>query len=164
MADTAPVAPALLRYVDEYVEERTMNEVLRAETIDDDSALLVFYRELFAQLFANVLKEPLTGVGQRAGERARELYTASARDWSPPLRELVRDFQHFVKIYPDLLGNAYGDGNEAINDLHWDLLPSLLAHVQAWATNEALHDLASAAAASAERYRDFLDAFEPDWQ
>lgn len=163
MTDT-PVAPALLRYVDEYVEERTMNEAVRSAQVNDDSALVVFYRELFAQLFTNVLDEPLTGVGQRAGERARELYSASAHEWSPPLRDLVRDFQHFVKIYPDLLGNAYGDGNEAINDLHWHLLPTLLSHVTAWAMNEGLDDLAAAATASATRYGDFVDAFEPDWQ
>lgn len=120
----------------------------------------MFYRELFAQLFANVVGERISGVGQRSGENARALYRGRARDWSPALRALVRDFEHFCKIYSDLLGQEYGEGDEAVSDLHFDLLPRLLDHLEQWARAESNHELAEQTAAARERYGHFMETFE----
>jgi hypothetical protein len=155
------IAPELLRYIDDYLAETTINAVLRHDALDSDSQLVVFYRELFAQLFANVVGERITGISQRSGERARALYRLRGQTWSAPLRELVRDFQHFCKIYPDLLGEGYSGGNEEISELHFDLLPSVLAHLETWAHDEGKIGLAQAVADAARRYGDFIDAFDP---
>src|SRR4051794_7497834 len=112
------ITPSLVRYVDDYMEETSIDAALRDDALDADSQLIVFYRELFAQLFANVIGERITGINQRSGERARALYRQHKTVWSAPLRQLVRDFQHFCKIYPDLLGEGYSGGNEEITELH----------------------------------------------
>jgi hypothetical protein len=157
----ARIAPDLLDYIDDYVEETDFNSAVRGSGLDSGSNLIVFYRELFAQLFANVIGERITGVGQRSGERARALYRSRGRQWSPALRVLVREFQHFCKIYPDLLGEEYGGGNEAVSDLHFDLLPGLLDHLEQWARGEGDRTLADRTAAASKRYGEFVETFEP---
>jgi hypothetical protein len=155
------IAPELLRYIDDYLAETTINAAVRRSELDSDSNLIVFYRELFAQLFANVVGERITGISQRSGERARELYRKHRRAWRDPLRQLVRDFQHFCKIYPDLLGEGYSGGNEEISKLHFDLLPSVLAHLESWARQEDETQLETSVADARRRYREFVDAFDP---
>jgi hypothetical protein len=53
----SPVAPALLEYVDDYIAETSINDAVQERDLDAESNLVVFYRELFAQLFANVIGE-----------------------------------------------------------------------------------------------------------
>lgn len=161
MAERRLVAPELLRYIDDYLEETNINDAVREDELDSDSNLIVFYRELFAQLFANVVAERITGIGQRSGERARELYERHGSEWSVPLRSLVREFQHFCKLYPDLLGAAYGGGNEAVVDLHFGLLPGLLHKLKGWAELEGDEALVEATEQARRRYGQFLDDFEP---
>jgi hypothetical protein len=160
MAESRPVAAELLRYVDEYIQEEDFNRAVRSKELDSESNLIVFYRELFAQVFANVVGEKITGMGARSGEKARELYERHAQDWSHELCELVRDFQHFCKIYPDLLGDTYG-GSEAVADLHFSLLPQLLMHLEDWAINSGETELATAVAGSRGRYSEFAAELEP---
>src|SRR4051794_25339492 len=148
-------------YVDDYVAEVSIDAALGEEALDSDSQLVVFYRELFAQLFANVIEEPITGISQRSGERARELYRQRGSTWPPPLRDLVRDFQHFCKIYPDLLGEGYGGGSEEISELHFDLLPSVLTNLERWAESEGEQTLANVASDGRRRYGEFVDSFDP---
>lgn len=155
------IAPELLRYVDDYLAETSINAAVRKDALDADSRLIVFYRELFSRLFANVVGERITGIGQRSGQRARELYQQRRRTWSMPLRELVRDFQHFCKAYPDLLGEAYSGGSEEISELHFAMLPSVLAHLEGWAQEEGETGLAAAVADTRSRYGAFVDAFDP---
>jgi hypothetical protein len=159
MAD-APIAVELLDYVDDYIDETDFNQAVRGSGLDPGSNLIAFYREFFAQLFANVVGERISGVGPRTGAKARALHRKHSRDWQPALRALVRDFEHFCKLYPDLLGEEYGEGNEAVSDLHFDLLPDLLEHLEAWARAENDHELGDRAQDARERYGEFVDTFE----
>ena len=54
VSDGHAVAPELLRYVDDYIEETNLDDALRSH-LDSNSNLIVFCREFFAQLFANVV-------------------------------------------------------------------------------------------------------------
>lgn len=160
MADGA-VAPELLDYIDDYVEETDFNQAVRSSGLDSESQLIVFYRELFAQLFANVLGEPLLGINDRSAKRANVLYRRHRRDWPPSLRRLVKDFQRLCKIYPDLLGAAYSDGGDLISKLHFDLLPQLLRHLEAWADDTESEALRERASEASQVFADFIDTFEP---
>jgi hypothetical protein len=159
--DDEPIAVALLRYVDDYVDESDVNEAVSGGDLDSDSNLIVFYRELFSQLFANVLAEPITSISLSSARRARRLQLTKGGEWSRPLKALVRSFQHLCKIYRDLLGEQYGEGGDAVSELHFDLLPTLLLELQAWAKDEGLEELEKATRASAAKYRSFIDAFDP---
>src|SRR5437588_6031119 len=81
MSERPPVAPELLRYIDDYIEETDINSAVSEDELDSGSNLVVFYRELFAQLFANVVGERITGISQRSGEKAAELYQRHRKDW-----------------------------------------------------------------------------------
>jgi len=155
-----PIAAELLDYIDDYIAEIDVNQAVRESKLDSGSNLIVFYRELFAQLFANVVGERISGVGQRSGEKARALYRKHSRNWSKALRALVRDFEHFCKIYPDLLGEEYGESNEAVSDLHFDLLPGLLDHLEEWARGDGRDGLGDRTAAARERYGRFVETFQ----
>lgn len=160
MVDPPLVSPELLRYVDDYIQEEDVNRAAREDELDAESNLIVFYREVFAQLFANVLHDPITGFRSRSGERARALYRRKGSSWPATLRQLVRDYQHFCKIYPDLLGDMYGS-SEAVGNLHVDLLPTLLGHLEAWAREGGHLELVSSVGASRQRYDNFIADLEP---
>jgi len=163
MADPPPIAPQLLRYVHDYIDETNVNDAVSDTELDSGSNLIVFYRELFAQLFANVLHQPITGIDMRSGERARELYERRGREWREGQRALVRDYQHFCKLYPDLLGEEYGGGNEAVVELHFELLPTLLGHLGDWAGEATQNELRDAVGEARERYLEFMNEFEPSF-
>jgi hypothetical protein len=102
MANEGAVAPQLLDYVAEYVDETDLSSAL-ADDFDSDSNLIVFCRELFAQLFANVVGEAITTISSTSAQRANVLRRKHGRTWGAPLRRLVGHFQEFCKIYTDLL-------------------------------------------------------------
>ncbi len=97
VARTPAIAPELLRYVDDYIDETDVGSAIRAD-LDAASNLIVFCRELFAQLFANVVGEAITGIGGVSAQRANILRRKSGRKWPESLRLLVGHFQHFCKI------------------------------------------------------------------
>lgn len=74
MPERPPIAPELLRYVDDYVRETNVDAAMEASDLDSESNLVAFYRELFSQLFANVLGEPITSFSAAGAQRARRLY------------------------------------------------------------------------------------------
>jgi hypothetical protein len=80
----------------------------------------------------------------------------SRHDWPPVLVRLVRDFQHFCKIYPDLLGREYGGGNESIAELHFGLLPGLLLDIREWAQHEGDSELVAKAEQRRRDYAEYL--------
>jgi hypothetical protein len=160
VSETPGVAPALLRYIDDYVNETNLPSALD-EDLDSGSTLIVFCRELFAQLFANVIGEPITGIGGVSAQRANVLRRTKGRTWPPSLKRLVGDFQHFCKIHGDLLGEGYSGGGEATNEFHFDFVPSVLSDLHRWASDAGLSDLADTVAATRGRYDLFLSDLEP---
>jgi hypothetical protein len=63
MPDDAPIAPELFDYIDDYLDETALNEAVEQDELDSQSNLIVFCRELFAQLFVNVIGEAITTIG-----------------------------------------------------------------------------------------------------
>ena len=161
MGENPPVAPELLRYIDDYIEETDLGSALETD-LDSDSNLIVFCRELFAQLFANVVGEAITGIGSVSAQRANVLRRKNRARWPASLRLLVGHFQHFCKVYADLLGEGYSGSSEAMSDFHFDLVPSLLGDLEKWADEAGVAPLGSAVHSARERYDDFLSKWEPD--
>ena len=156
-----PIAPELLRYVDDYIDETDLGMALDDE-LDSTSNLVVFCRELFAQLFANVIGERITGIGATSAQRANILRRKHGGSWPEPLRRLVGHFQHLSRVYDDLLGVAYSGGSEARSDFHFDFIPSVLSDLEAWARERGDDELAVAVAATRTRYARYLMTWEPD--
>jgi hypothetical protein len=129
------IAPELLRYVDDYIDETDLGSALGSD-LDSDSNLIVFCRELFAQLFANVVGEAITGISSVSAQRANVLRRKAGRRWPSSLRRLTGHFQHFCKAYADLLGETYSGGSDARSDFYFEFVPSVLRDLEKWA-NEA---------------------------
>lgn len=157
------VAPELLRYVDDYIDETDLNSAL-GSTLDSDSNLLVFCRELFAQLFANVIGEAITGIGSVSAQRANVLRRRAGRTWPSSLRRLVGHFQHLCKAYADLLGETYSGGSDARSEFHFDFVPSILRDLEKWAKDVGEDDLATTVSDTRGRYDAYLSDWEPDWE
>jgi hypothetical protein len=155
------VAPELLRYVDDYVDETNLDDALRSH-LDRNSNLIVFCRELFAQLFANVVGEAITSIGAASAQRANVLRRTHKSRWPASLNRLVGHFQRFCKSYPDLVGEGYSGGGEVLSDFHFDFMTSVLHDLEAWAGETGDAELAGAVHESAGRYTAFLDEWEPE--
>lgn len=82
--NSSPIAPELLDYVNDYVDESDLNTAIDIE-LESDSNLILFCRELFGQLFANVIGEPITGIGEASAQRANILRRKNRRGWPNPL-------------------------------------------------------------------------------
>src|SRR6266487_4665303 len=141
VAETAAIAPELLLYVDEYIDETDLGSAIGSD-LDATSNLLVFSRELFGQLFANVVGEPITGFGPASAQRANILRRRNRGRWPGSLRRLVGHFQHLCKIYSDLLGETYGGGSQAKGDFHFEFIPTVLADLESWAIDTGTAELA----------------------
>lgn len=161
MSNGHAVAPELLAYVDDYVDETSLVDALRS-SLDSESNLIVFCRELFAQLFANVVGEAITSIGSTSAQRANVLRRMHKAHWPASLSRLVGHFQRFCKIYPDLLGEGYSGGSETMSDFHFEFMVTLLHDLGAWARDAGAADLARAVHESGQRYTEFLDAWEPE--
>ena len=133
MADDAAIAPELVDYIEDYLEETGLDEAVERDELDPDSNLIVFCREVFVQLFANVIGETISTIGPTSAERANVLLRLHRHRWPASLRRLVGRFQHFCKMYPDLVGKQYGDGSDEISEFHLDFVPDLLRELEAWA-------------------------------
>jgi hypothetical protein len=156
-----PIAPELLDYVDDYIDESEINDVIEGE-FDADSNLIVFCRELFSQVFANVIGEPLTGFSAINAQRANVLRrTQTGRAWLAPLRRLVSRFQHFCKVYTDLLSEGYST-SEARSDFHFEFIPSVLNDLEAWAAETGHDDLHERVVAAQTAYDDYLGEWEAE--
>lgn len=161
MPDALPVAVELLDFVDDYINESEINAALEAE-LDADSNLIVFSRELFAQLFANVIAEPLTGFAGVNAQRANVLRrTAAGRRWGTPLRRLVSHFQRFCKIYSDVLSEGYST-SEARSDFHFEFIPSVLNDLKAWAEGEGYVALVARISNAQQSYHAYLALWDPE--
>jgi hypothetical protein len=163
MANGSPIAPALLRHIDEFIDEETLSTALDQE-FDRDSRLIVFCRELFGQLFANVVGEAITGFGPTNAERASVLRRKNRSNWPPPLRRLVGHFLHYCKLHSDLLGEGYSGGSEARSEFYFEFLPSLLRDLEIWGRDAGGRELLKAIAGGRERYDRYLAGWEPDWE
>jgi hypothetical protein len=163
MAKRPAIAPELLRYVDDYIDETDLGSALAAD-LDSDSNLIVFCRELFAQLFANVIGEAITGISGASAQRANVLRRKAGREWPSSLRRLVGHFQHFCKVYADLLGEGYSGSSEARSDFHFDFVPSVLRDLERWANEAEEGDLSAAVSSTRRRYDGYLSNWEPDEQ
>lgn len=161
VARTPAIAPELLRYVDDYIDETDVGSAIRAD-LDATSNLIVFCRELYAQLFANVVGEAITGIGGVSAQRANVLRRKSGRKWPESLRLLVGHFQHFCKIYTDLLGGGYSGGGEARSEFHFEFVPAVLGDLETWAKESGADDLATTVSESRQRYDEYLSKWEPD--
>lgn len=155
MGERYPLAPELLAYIDDYITEADPERAL-AEPLDSGANLLVFCRELYAQLFANVIGEPITGIGSAAATRAVVLMRSNGRRWQPELVSLVRMFLHFSKFYPDLIGEMYSESPDEVGNFHVNFVPSLLRALAAWATATRETALAIAVASAIVAYSEFL--------
>lgn len=85
----------------------------------------------------------------------------AGRRWPGSLRRLVGQFQHFCKVYADLLGEGYSGSSEARSDFHFDFVPSVLRDLEGWANESAEGDLAAAVSSTRRRYDDYLSNWEP---
>ena len=161
MAKPAPVAPELLRYVDDYIEETDLNTAIE-DALDADANLLIFVRELFAQIFANVIHEPLTAPSAANAQRANVLRRKNRSEWPESLGRLVGHFQRWSKIYDDLIGEGYGGESETRSEFHFEFIPSVLADLEEWAAGASETELAEAISSTRQRYDEFLSDLEPD--
>lgn len=105
MSNGHAVAPELLRYVDDYIDETNLDDALRSH-LDSNSNLIVFCRELFAQLFANVVGEAITSIGPTSAQRANVLRRMNKGRWPASLSRLIGHFQRFCKSIPTSLVRA----------------------------------------------------------
>jgi hypothetical protein len=161
VAEPAPVAPELLRYVDDYIDETDLGTAIE-DALDADANLLVFVRELFAQIFANVIREPLTGPTAANAQRANVLRRKNRSEWPASLGRLVGHFQRWTKTYDDLIGEGYGGGSEARGAFHFEFIPSVLTDLEAWSIETSEDELSAAVTLTRQRYDEFLSSLDPD--
>lgn len=157
MPENQGIAPELLQYVVDYVDETALESVL--EDVESESNLIVFCRELFGQLFANVIGEAITGIGAASAQRANVLRRTRGRTWPGSLRRLVGHFQHFCKIYRDLLGEGYSGGSDARSEFHFTFIPNVMNDLEAWAKESEAPDLAEAITRARRRYDEYLSTW-----
>jgi len=155
------VAPELTRYLDDYISEVALGEVLDEE-LEPGSNLLAFCRGAFDQLLANVVGVEAKRPSANSAVQMRTLMRKRKRQWSPELSRLMGRFQHFCKIYPDVTGDEYGGGSEAMTSFHTDFVPGFIRDLEAWAASEQEKELASALAHSRGDYDAWVQQFYDD--
>lgn len=160
MTERTRVAPELARYIEDYVEETDIGGAL-GSSLDSDSNLIVFCQGFFSQFFANVIGEPIETIGARSAQRANVLLRRRRAGFSATVKRLIRRFQHFCKLYPDLLGERYGGGLDAVAAFHFEFVPAFLLEIEAWATEEREEPLKQAIGDARAAYAEFENSFEP---
>lgn len=130
--DEGPVSPAVVGFLEDYIAEVDMADALEQTEMDADELLVVFCREAFNQFFSNVLLRPMQAPSSLAAEMAN-LLAREHPEWSPQRRRVVRQYQHFCKMYWDLVGEFYGGGTDTVRRFHFEFVPAMLDDLVLWA-------------------------------
>jgi len=152
-AVVGPIALPLFDRVQEYAAAITSGEVTTDSPLKQDTPIIVFCQNFFAQFFDNVLTHPITGFHQAAQREAVRLRRSLTGRAKAPIRRVIVQFEKFCETWSNIGAGGYASSRQDFLEFHQVYIPRLLGYIAAWATSAKLD-------AIAERSRRATDDYE----
>jgi hypothetical protein len=145
--------------LDDYAGKVSVWSAAGATPLDEESSVLAFCENFFAQFFQNEMGSEITSItsvaSRRAGVIRRRSSTTAAQ------RRVIRRFQHLCKVHADLVGETYGSGGDERAEFFFSDLPELLHSIESWAEDAGHMNLRQRVQRTIVQYDAFLDEAPP---
>jgi hypothetical protein len=159
MLMNSPIELRLFDFVDEFAREVDTGTREPGEELPKGAQIVVFCQSFFDQLFAKVLKHPITGLDPESKRKAARLAEElKVKGVSPELRRLIVLFEGFCDLYAEVVDGSYGAETITYRQFHEKYMVRLLDRAWTWAVHASYPDLAERIDQARTTYKHAIEA------
>ncbi len=159
MSERPAVDVALLRGLEEYLDEVEETTDPPSADVDADDLLLTFCREMYNQFFSGVLGQQVESPGHASRVRIGALRKRESSGWDGRVDRVVHGYLKFCPLYEDLLSGLRYEREEAVSSFHLGFVPKMLDEFLHWAASVPDVPLVKAVAAAKQRYTKVVETW-----